>query len=37
VFACIYAGVPSFDQANAVVTLSPASGPPIEAPIAYRR
>jgi tellurite resistance protein TerA len=30
VFACIYEGVPSFDQANGVVTLSPASGPAIE-------
>jgi tellurite resistance protein TerA len=30
VFACIYAGVPSFDLASAVVTLEPASGPPIE-------
>ena len=30
VFACIYDGVPSFDQANAVVTFSPAAGPPIE-------
>ena len=30
IFACIYDGVPSFDQANGVVTLSPAGGPPIE-------
>jgi tellurite resistance protein TerA len=30
VFASIYEGVSSFDQANGVVTLSPASGPPIE-------
>ncbi|MCW2526327.1 MAG: terA [Pseudonocardiales bacterium] len=30
VFACIYDGVPSFDQANAVVTLSPAAGPSVE-------
>jgi tellurite resistance protein TerA len=30
VFACIYEGVASFDQANGVVTLSPASGPAIE-------
>jgi tellurite resistance protein TerA len=30
VFACIYDGVPSFDLANAVVTLEPATGAPIE-------
>ncbi|MEO6703005.1 MAG: Tellurium resistance [Jatrophihabitantaceae bacterium] len=30
VFAIIYQGVASFDLANAVVTLSPASGPAIE-------
>lgn len=30
VFACIYEGAPSFDQANGVVTLTPASGPAIE-------
>lgn len=30
VFACIYDGAPSFDQANGVVTLTPASGAPIE-------
>jgi tellurite resistance protein TerA len=30
VFATIYEGVASFDQANGVVTLSPASGPQIE-------
>ncbi|WP_239335211.1 Tellurium resistance [Frankia sp. CiP3] len=30
VFAFIYSGVPNFDQANAVVTLTPASGAPIE-------
>ena len=30
VFACIYEGVPAFDQANGVVTLTPASGAPIE-------
>lgn len=30
VFACIYEGAPSFDQAHGVVTLTPASGTPIE-------
>lgn len=30
VFACIYEGVPSFDQADGVVTLTPAAGAPIE-------
>lgn len=30
VFACIYSGVPSFDRANGVVTLTPATGAPIE-------
>lgn len=30
VFACIYSGAPDFEAANAVVTLTPASGPPIE-------
>jgi len=30
VFACIYEGVPSFDRANGVVTLSPGNGPEIE-------
>jgi tellurite resistance protein TerA len=30
VFAFIYEGVPAWDQANAVVTLFPAAGPPIE-------
>jgi tellurite resistance protein TerA len=30
VFACIYQGVPAFEQANGVVTLTPASGAPIE-------
>jgi tellurite resistance protein TerA len=30
VFACIYEGVPSFDLANAVVTLEPPTGAPIE-------
>lgn len=30
VFACIYDGAPSFDQANGVVTLTPATGAPIE-------
>lgn len=30
VFAFIYEGVPAWDQANAVVTLYPVQGPPIE-------
>jgi tellurite resistance protein TerA len=30
VFAYIYEGVPAWDQANAVVTLHPVEGPPIE-------
>jgi tellurite resistance protein TerA len=30
VFAYIYEGVPAWDQANAVVTLYPVAGPPIE-------
>jgi tellurite resistance protein TerA len=30
VFAWIYEGIASFDQADGVVTLTPASGPPIE-------
>lgn len=30
VFACVYDGTPSFDQANAVVTLSPPTGPELE-------
>ena len=30
VFACIYEGASAFDQAEAVVTLTPASGAPIE-------
>jgi tellurite resistance protein TerA len=30
VFAFIYSGAPAFDQANAVVTLTPAQGAPIE-------
>ena len=30
VFACIYEGAATFEQANAVVTLSPAVGPQIE-------
>jgi tellurite resistance protein TerA len=30
VFASIYEGVPSFDRANGVVTLTPANGPEIE-------
>jgi len=30
VFAFIYEGVPAWDQANAVVTLYPVEGPPIE-------
>ncbi len=30
VFACIYSGAPNFEAAKGVVTLSPASGPPIE-------
>jgi tellurite resistance protein TerA len=30
VFAFIYEGVPAWDQANAVVTLYPVTGPPIE-------
>jgi tellurite resistance protein TerA len=30
VFACIYQGVPSFDQANGVITLFPATGPAVE-------
>ncbi|WP_322780726.1 Tellurium resistance [Frankia sp. Cas4] len=30
IFAFIYAGAPNFDQANAVVTLTPARGAPIE-------
>jgi tellurite resistance protein TerA len=30
IFASIYEGVPSFDRANAVVTLSPIGSPPIE-------
>jgi tellurite resistance protein TerA len=30
VFAFIYEGVPAWDQANAVVTLYPVAGPPIE-------
>ncbi len=30
VFAFIYEGVASFDQANAIVTLTPAQGAPIE-------
>ncbi|MGZ4587887.1 MAG: TerD family protein [Mycobacteriaceae bacterium] len=30
VFACIYDGAPSFDQAKGVVTLTPATGAPIE-------
>ncbi len=30
VFAFIYEGVPAWDQANAVVTLFPVAGPPIE-------
>jgi tellurite resistance protein TerA len=30
VFAFIYEGVPAWDQANAIVTLYPAAGPPIE-------
>lgn len=30
VFAFIYEGVPAWDQANAVVTLFPVEGPPIE-------
>lgn len=30
VFACIYDGVAAFDQADGVVTVNPASGPPIE-------
>jgi tellurite resistance protein TerA len=30
IFACIYDGASSFDQANGVVTVSPAAGPPIE-------
>ncbi|WP_375479529.1 Tellurium resistance [uncultured Jatrophihabitans sp.] len=30
VFACIYSGAPNFEAAKGVVTLTPASGPPIE-------
>jgi tellurite resistance protein TerA len=30
IFAYIYSGAPAFDQANAVVSLFPSSGPPIE-------
>jgi tellurite resistance protein TerA len=30
VFASIYSGAPNFEAANGVVTLTPASGPPIE-------